>query len=80
MQLLPDALQGISRWSGYGRSGAWRSRRWHRIYTLDNSHTEYRDCSGATLPAKICIDGECAGMVLLNLAVGMLMLLASRLA
>jgi hypothetical protein len=39
-------VQVISRLSGYGRTGGWRSKKWHGIYTLENHRTEYRDCSG----------------------------------
>jgi hypothetical protein len=39
-------LQVISRYSGYGRTGGWRSRKWHGIFTLDNHHYIPRDCKG----------------------------------
>lgn len=40
--------QVISRYSGYGRTGGFRSRKWHQIYTLHNHQPGNRDCSGRT--------------------------------
>ena len=42
-------LQVISRFSGYGRTGGWRSRKWHGIFTLDNHRYAPRDCKGEIL-------------------------------
>lgn len=39
-------LQVISRYSGYGRTGGFRSKRWHGMYTLHNHQPQPRDCSG----------------------------------
>ncbi len=41
--------QVISRYSGYGRTGGFRSRKWHQMYTLHNHQPGNRDCSGTAL-------------------------------